>query len=434
MIQKIRHFIEKEIWYKDVSELPKLQSLAIRFLRILVMSIKGFNEDRVQLRSSALTYYSLLSIVPIVALAFGISKGFGMEERLNELLIEKLSSHQDIMHQVIDFANSLLQNTKGGLVAGIGVVLLFWSVLKVMGNIEESFNAIWGISKGRSLLKKFTEYLAIMLLAPILLILSSSLTVYISSMANQAINSVGFLSYIHTELSFLLGLSPYLIFWLLLTMIYMILPNTKVKFMSAFIAAVISGTIFVIVQWAYITFQIGVVQFNAIYGSFAALPLFLVWLRMSWSIVLFGAELSFVYQNVELYVLKEESSNISFSFRKKLSIYIAHYVINKFYNGEAPTLIDIKEDLKLPFRLISQITEDLVDSKIFSRIENDIYKEVRFQPAIDTSVISINYILDALDKLGTDDIPEPKTEIYEKISKEVDTILKSEKNLIVKNL
>ena len=434
MIQKIKHFIEKEIWYKDISELPNIQSFSIRFLRILVMSIKGFNEDRVQLRSSALTYYTLLSIVPIVALAFGISKGFGMEEKLNELLIEKLSAHQDIMHQVIDFANSLLQNTKGGLIAGVGVVLLFWSVLKVMANIEESFNAIWGISKGRSLLKKFTEYLAIMLLAPILLILSSSLTVYISSMAERAIDSVGFLSYIQTELSFLLSLSPYLVFWLLLTMIYMILPNTKVKFISAFIAAVISGTIFVIVQWAYITFQIGVVQFNAIYGSFAALPLFLVWLRMSWSIVLFGAELSFVYQNVELYLLKEESGNISLSFRKKLSIYITHYVIKEFYNGNAPTLNDIKKDLKLPFRLISQITEDLVDSKIFSRIENDIYKEVKFQPAIDTNVISINYVLEALNKVGADEIPEPKTKIYKTISDNVDILLKTDNNLIIRDL
>ena len=231
------------------------------------MSFKGFNEDRVQIRSSALTYYTLLSIVPVVALAFGISKGFGMEEKLNTLLIEKLSAHEDIMNQVINFANSLLNNTKGGLIAGIGVILLFWSVLKVMANIEESFNAIWGISKGRSWIKKFTEYLTIMLIAPILLILSSSLTVYISSVTKQALDSISILSYLDKELSFLLDLSPYIIFWFLLTMVYMIMPNTKVKFKPAFISGVIAGSLFVAVQWAYVKFQIGVVQFNAIYDS-----------------------------------------------------------------------------------------------------------------------------------------------------------------------
>ncbi len=434
MIKKIRHFIEKEIWLKEISTLPKIQAYLIKFLRVLVMSFKGFNEDGVQIRSSALTYFTLLSVVPVVALAFGISKGFGMEEKLNALLIEKLSAHQDIMDQVISFANSLLNNTKGGVIAGIGVILLFWSVLKVMANIEESFNAIWGISKGRSWIKKFTEYLTIMLIAPILLILSSSLTVYISSVKEQVVNSISFLSYVDKELSFLLSLSPYIIFWLLLTMVYMIMPNTKVKFKPALISGVIAGSLFVVVQWAYVKFQIGVVQFNAIYGSFAALPLFLVWLRTSWTIVLFGAELSFVNQNVEQYVLKEESSNISSSFRKKLSIYIAYFVIQKFQEGIAPTTQDIKDELKLPFRLISQITENLAESHIFSRIEDEQYKVIRYQPAVDTSIISIKYILKAIDEYGTDDIPEPTNKVYLEISHKIDALLKEDSIAIIKDL
>ena len=434
IITDTKTYVEKDIWHQNLNDLPKYKSFGIKLLRIISMAYKGFNEDGVQLRSSALTYYSLLSIVPIVAMAFGIAKGFGMDDKLNELLIEKLSSHQEIMDQVISFANTLLNNTKGGVVAGVGVALLFWSVLKVMGNIEESFNAIWGITKGRTLIKKFTEYLSIMLLAPILLILSSSATVFISSKTKDMADSVGVLGYIESELSFLLSLSPYIIFWLLLTMVYMIMPNTKVKFKSALIAGVISGTMFVLVQWAYVTFQIGVVQFNAIYGSFAALPLFLVWLRTSWIIVLFGAELSFVHQNVEQYLLKEESRNISLSFKKKLSIYITHYVVKKFYNGKAPSIDEIKQDLHLPFRLVAAITEDLVDSNIFSRIENDKYKLIKYQPAVDTSKITINYILLALDKLGADEIPEPDNKVYALISEKIDAILLEGDNLVVKEL
>lgn len=423
MVRKIIHFIKKEIWFKDVTSIAFHKALIIKTLRIAVIAYKGFNEDRVQLRASALTYFSLLSIVPIFAMAFGIAKGFGMEEKLNELISEKLSSHQDIMTQVIDFANNLLANTKGGIIAGIGVALLFWSVLKVMGNIEESFNAIWGIKKGRTWVKKFTEYLSIMLVAPILLILSSSLTVFITSKTEEVVNTIDGLQKIESGISFLLGFSPYLVFWLLLTMVYMVMPNTKVKFKSALVAGIVSGTLFVLVQWAYVTFQIGVVKFNTIYGSFAALPLFLVWLQTSWIIVLFGAELSFVHQNVEQFILDEESSEVSLSFKKKISIYIAHYIIRNFYNGKAPSLEDIKNDLKLPFRLLSRITEDLVHVHILSRIENDEYKVVTFQPAIDPSKITINYVLLALDKLGKDEIPEPENEVYKTISQKLDAIL-----------
>jgi len=434
MIAKIKQYFEKDIWIKNLSNLPKPMFYLTKSLRILTMAFKGFNEDKVELRSSALTYYSLLSIVPVVAMAFGIAKGFGMEEKLNELLTDKLSAHQDIMNQVISFANSMLENTKGGLIAGVGVILLFWSVLKVLGNIEESFNAIWGINKGRNWLTKFTEYLSIMLIAPLLLILSSSLTVYISSKTKEIASSVDILRYIDKELSFLLSLSPYIVLWLLLTMVYMIMPHTKVKFKSAFIAGIVSGSLFVIVQWAYVTFQIGVVKYNAIYGSFAALPLFLAWLRTSWLIVLFGAELSFVHQNVEQYMLKEESNNITQSFRKKLSILITHYIIEQFYNGNSPSIEKIKEDLKLPFRLVSQITEDLEKSGILSRIENENYNISSFQPAIDTSRLSIEYVLIALDKLGADEIPEPNTKIYLSINEKISSIIDKKGQYLIKDL
>jgi len=429
MIKKIKHYFDKEIWQIELSSLPKAKAYLLKSLQILIVAFKGFNDDKVELRSSALTYYSLLSIVPIVAMAFGIAKGFGMDKKLNEILIEKLSAHEDVMHQVINFADSLLKNTQGGLIAGVGVILLFWSVLKVMGNIEDSFNAIWGISKGRNLIRKFTEYLSIMLIAPLLLILSSSLTVYITSKTKEVVNSVGVLEYVDQEISFLLSLSSYVVFWLLLTMIYMIMPNTKVKFKSALISGIVAGSIFVVVQWAYINFQVGVVKFNAIYGSFAALPLFLVWLRTSWLIVLFGAELSFVHQNIEKSILEEEADKISLSFRKKLSIYITHFVVQKFYKGEAPNINTIQNELKLPFRLVSNIIEELVSSKILSKSESSDYKVFQYQPAIDTSKLTISYILLAIENSGSIDIPIPNNPIFDSINNKIDGILENNKDI-----
>ena len=435
MIKRVKQFLIKDIWLEEIEAYSFVKRNAIHSLRVLLMAFKGFREDKVALRSSALTYYSLLSIVPIVAMAFGIAKGFGMDQKLNEILTEKLAEHQDVMNQVIDFANSMLENTKGGLIAGVGVLLLFWSVLKVMANIEESFNAVWGVKKGRSWIRKFTEYLAIMLLAPLLLILSSSLTVYISSKTQEVVNSIDVPNVVQGGVSFFLSLSPYVVFWLLLTMIYMVMPNTKVKFKSALVAGIVAGTIFVFVQWIYVTFQVGVVRFNAIYGSFAALPLFLVWLQMSWLIVLFGAELSFVIQNVEKYLLKEESTKISPLFKKKLSLYVLHYIIKRFLNAEkAPSVEEMQKDLKLPFRLLMDIIQKLLDAHILSEVKTNEYKDFRYQPAVATHLLSIHYVLEALEKTGFDEIAEPDSSVYKEIAKDVDSLFSKKEQFFLEKL
>ena len=434
MIEKIKYFLSKEIWLTDSDVLPRHHSLLIRQLRIVMMTLKGFNEDKVQLRASALTFYSLLSIVPVIAMLFGIAKGFGIDDMLDELLIDKQGTHQEVMEQVIAFAHSLLDDTKGGVVAGIGVLVLIWSVMKVMGNIERSFNAIWGVMVERSLLKKFTEYMAIIIISPVLLIISSSATVFVSSTAKSVTRGDGFvMQYIGSGLYFLLEFVPYLLLWIVLTLLYMVMPNTKVGWKSALAAGIVAGTAFNLVEWAYVSFQIGVVQFNRIYGSFAAVPLFLVWLQTSWLIVLFGAELSFANQNVDQYRLEEESNNISLSFRKKLTLLIAQYVVMKFINGkEAPTLDHIKDELKLPYRLVSRLIDDLVNSHIFSKITSDEFRVIRYQPAIDPSKLTIGYVLSAMEELGSNDIPEPDVVAYKKISNQLSSL--DNRNLLLKDI
>jgi membrane protein len=436
MLKKIKYFFEKEIWITDPEALPRHRSIFIKQLRIIVMTLRGFNEDKVQLRASALTFYSLLSIVPVIAMIFGIAKGFGMEGKLNELLVDKLGSHQDVMEQVIGFAHSLLNNTKGGLVAGFGVLLLFWSVLKVMGNIERSFNAIWGIKKDRTLIKKFTEYMAIIIIAPVLLIIASSVNIFVSSTVKSAAGGDGFLmESISGGMYILLEIVPYFLLWGVLTLLYMVMPNTKVSWKSALAAGIVAGTAFNLVEWAYVSFQIGVVQFNAIYGSFAALPLFLVWLQTSWVIVLFGAELSFANQNVEQYSLEEESKKISLVFRKKLTLLIAHYVIDKFCSEKkAPSIDEIKRELKLPFRLVSHIVEDLINAQIFSKISEEEYKTILYQPSVDPAKLSIHYILNAIEELGANDIPEPTGEVYDKISNQLSIFEFEGESTLLKNI
>ena len=418
MIQKIKYFFEKEIWLKELEDLPKSKSFLITQVRVIVMALKGFNEDRCVLRASALTYYSLLSFVPVIAMAFGIAKGFGMEQAIDELVQEGLGAHQEITQNVIEFSHRMLENTKGGLIAGVGVAVLFWSVIKVLGNIERSFNAIWGITKDRTLIKKFTEYLAIMVLGPVLLIVANSASVLVSSSVIDVVKQLGF-EQINDGAQFSLKLVPYITMWLLLTLVYMVMPNTKVNWKSAFFAAVVAGTSFELLEWVYVNFQIGVAGYNAIYGSFAAIPLFLAWLQLSWLIILFGAELSFAHQNVGRYRLEEESTNISSSYRKRLTLYVLHFIIKRFASGSAASNFDtILKETKLPYRLLQAIIETLVQANILSVLKSEEYKVWRYQPAVDTDLLTTEYVLTAIETLGSDaEVIDPDNSVYLEIKK-----------------
>lgn len=171
-------FVKEDIWLLNEQRLPPAKAAFIKSLKIVLLSAQGFTRDLCSLRASALTLYSLLSIVPVIAMLFGIAKGFGFESMLEQHLIEQAPEHNALVAQLIGFAHKMLDSTKGGVVAGIGVVVLFWTIIKVIGNIEKSFNYIWKIGKGRSASRKFSDYLSLMLLAPVILIAASSMTVF----------------------------------------------------------------------------------------------------------------------------------------------------------------------------------------------------------------------------------------------------------------
>ena len=180
-IQRIIDFIRQDLWRFRLNELPRKKSFLIKQLRIVILSFRGFDEDKCNLRASALTFYSLMSIVPAAAMAFGVAKGFGLQKLLEKELFEKLKGQEEVITWVITFANSMLENTKGGLIAGIGIAVLFWLILKLLGNIENSFNDIWGIQHPRKLGRKLSDYLAVMFVCPILLVMSSSITIFITT-------------------------------------------------------------------------------------------------------------------------------------------------------------------------------------------------------------------------------------------------------------
>ena len=412
-IQTIKKFVNEDMWSMETTDLPYGKRTGLKLLKILILATREFGADKCQMHASALTFYTLLSIVPVVALLLGVAKGFGFQQRLEAQILEQGSEHEALMRQIFQFAQNFLENSQGGVIAGVGVVVLFWIVIKLIGNIENSFNEIWKVKQGRPLARKFSDYLSIMLLSPILLILSSSITVYITATLNKIAETVALNEYGSSLLLTSLKIIPYLIIWVLFSFVYVFIPNTLVKIKSGILAGIIAGTFYQIVQVFYFGVQVGVSSYSAIYGSFAALPLFLVWLQLSWLILLFGAEIAYVYQNFGSLGSNFDENHLSRMTIKTVALQIVHYVVQKYANAESPvTLSRIAMDLGLPLSLVSSLNKKLIASNLLVEATTSSNENITIIPACDPERITIAYVIAALNGIGDQQAPFSQTGLY----------------------
>ncbi len=399
-IKQATDFINNELWTINVDKVSKPMKILVNFLRFISLGIQGFREDKLNVRASALTYFTLLSIVPVLAMGFGIAKGFGLEEVLEAELAKAMAGQKEALSYILEFTHSMLGTAKGGLIAGLGFVLLLWSVIKLLSNIENSFNTVWDIKKSRSIIRKFTDYLTIMVLAPILVIFAGSATVFISSNLTdlQDIKLVNVVSPLFMKFAQII---PFIIIWIVFTLLYLVMPNTKVKFKSALIAGIIAGTIFQLFQGIYISFQSGATRINAIYGSFAALPLFLIWLQISWFVVLLGAEISFAVQNFRLKSASKQLQKLSISYQKKIALLLVKKIGEYFSNAKkAPTAEKLSQKTTIPIYTVEFVLQNLVDAGIISKIKNK--NNNVYQPAMSLENLSIVKVINAYEETGTD--------------------------------
>ena len=402
------HFLKEDLWQIDLSAQPPLKATLIKAGRTVLMTLSKFSRDECPQKASALTFYCLLSIVPVAAMAFGIAKGFGFQQMLEKSLIERFAAQAEVVNHVIGFAKALLDTTQGGLIAGIGLVVLFWSVIKVLSHIEHSFNAIWGFPKGRTWLRKFTDYLAMMLIAPVLFLLSSSATIFITTQIVQITARIDLLGAIAPLIFGGLKLLPYLLIWLLFSVIYLIMPNGRTRLIPALVGGIIAGTIFQIVQWGYIYFQVGIARYNAIYGSFAALPLFLIWLQLSWLIVLLGAEIASSMQRIANNETLLTQNPVSPRLRGQLALKIMRLIIDRFKAGKPALGADeIATRLQTPLTITHEIVDQLARGGLLAELETDLTPT--FAPAQDPERITVNRVLNTLEQDGLNTLPLTET-------------------------
>ncbi len=287
-IKELQHFLKEGIWRITEDEVSKVRYTIYNVIKVSLLSIRRFSEDRIVNRAAALTYNTLLSIVPILAILFAIARGLGFSNIMEQQFRQGLEGQSVAVETILELIKSYLTHAKSGIFIGVGLIVLLWAVITLTGNIERVFNMIWQVKKPRSIFRKITDYFSIFLLLPIVIVISGGLSIFMTSFVK---NLEGFVVLAPFAKAMVRSI-PFMFTGLMFTGLYIFMPNTKVRFRHAILPGFIAGAAFQLLQYFYINSQIWVSNYNAIYGSFAAIPMFLLWTQISWSICLFGAEIS----------------------------------------------------------------------------------------------------------------------------------------------
>jgi len=417
-IKRIKNNFFEFFLIKELADIKGLKRFWIRWIRIFTIAVKEFLKNKCTLTASALTYVTLVSIVPVLAFAFSIGKGLGFQDKLKDFLIDKISSSVGLSGNIgvsnlslaLEKIFNYIEKTNFETLGVIGVIMLVYLVIKLLGSIEGAFNDIYGVSVQRNLARKISDYLSVIVIFPLFVLIAATFTAVLTS--NKFMNLLYSKGNIGLIIKILLGYSPYLFLWLAFFAIYMFMPNTKVRFLSALIGGIIGGTLWQVVQWAYFHFQVGISRYNIIYSTLAALPIFLAWLYVSWLILLFGAEIAFAHQFVESYSFSDISTKLVRKAKELIALSIVTSIARRFLEGAPPFdimslseamgtkpdvikpvlnslcgkniiyisqpnnvyLLSVAPDKLLTLRVLDAISEDFEANINFNRIDRDVYK------------------------------------------------------------
>lgn len=411
-IKRLWTFVTYDIWRVTENEVSRTRSSIYFIIKTIILSVRRFTEDRIMNKASALTYSTLLSIVPLLAILFAIARGFGFSSIMENEFRNGFGQNQAAIETLLQFVDSYLAQTKSGVFIGVGLVLLLWTVLNLISNIELTFNRIWQIKKPRSIYRKITDYFSMFLLLPILIIASSGVSIFMTTVVKGMADFV----ILAPIFKFLVRLIPFALTWFMFTGLYIFMPNTKVKFKHALISGIIAGTAYQFFQYWYINGQIWVSKYNAIYGSFAAIPLFLLWLQISWTVCLFGVELTYAGQNIRNFSFEKDTKNISRRYHDFVCILIMSLICKRFEYDDPPyTAQELSLASKVPIRLTSKVLNELQDIQLIHEVEiNPKDETIGFMPSMDINQLNVALLLDRLDTYGSEAFKVDKDKEFNK--------------------
>ena len=394
-------FLTYDIWRITEDEVNKTTFSVYNIIKTTYLCINRFTKDRLVNKASALTYSTLLAIVPILAIVFAIARGFGFDNIVEQQITSNFGGTPEVTTAILGFVQSYLEQTKSGVFIGVGLIMLLWTVLNLVNNLEITFNRIWQVKKARSMYRKITDYFSMLLLVPLLIVVSGGLSIFMSTMLKN-MEDFALLAPLG---KFMVRLIPFVLTWLMFTGLYVFMPNTKVKLRPALVSGILAGTAYQVWQFVYIGSQLWVSRYNAIYGSFAALPLFLLWLQIAWTICLFGAELTYAQQNINNFSFDKDTQNASRRYRDFVALLIMSIVCRRFARGEEPCSAEqISEECQIPIRLTRQMMYELQETGLVHEVMTDEKSaDIAYQPSIDVHQLSVALLLDRLYTHGSED-------------------------------
>ncbi len=398
-MKRVIDFLTTDIWRITKDDVTPLKYLLLEILKKVLLAVRFFTAKRVLTKASALTYSTLLAIVPILAVVFAIARGFGYNKYIEVWFRDSLSSQPQAAEIIIGFVNSYLVHTKSGIFLGIGLLFMLYTVLMLVSNIEEAFNEIWQVKKSRSVFRTFTDYLAMFFVFPILIVITSGLSIYITAIADRMPDFLMLGSAMRT----MIDLIPYVLMACMFIALYIFMPNTKVKFKSVIVPGILAGIAMQGLQFVYINSQIFLSSYNAIYGSFAALPLFMLWMQISWTICLFGAELCYTNQNLDYYDYDANANEISHRYKLMICALLMSRICRRFKEGKKPySVIELREETQIPIRFVTDLLFEMIDADLLIEVNSDEKgEESRFIPAQDINSLTLGTLIDRLEARGT---------------------------------
>jgi membrane protein len=435
-IDYIIQFFQTDIWRINQGDVSPVKFLFLEILKKLILAVRFFTAKRAMQKASALTYSTLLAIVPITAVVFAIARGFGYSKYIEVWFRGAFESQPQVAEVIIGFVNSYLVHTKSGVFLGIGLIFMLYTVLMLVSNIEDAFNEIWQVKKPRSIFRTFTDYLAMFFLFPIIIVITSGLSIF---MANIADLMPDFLL-LGPTMRFLIDLIPYTLMSGMFIALYIFMPNTHVKPINAVFPGILAGFAMQGLQIVYIHSQIFLSSYNAIYGSFAALPLFMLWLQISWTICLFGAELSYTNQNLDYYDYDANTGEISHRYQILLNALLLSRICKRFANGQKPlTAFELSKQTTIPIRIVNDLLYQQMQAGLVIEITADEKGETScYMPAEDIKNITLGAMIDRMESYGQWKIDLDVSELFsEQWSRAMElrsTYLRDARQILVQDL
>ena len=391
--------MQVDIWRVSSNDMSPIKYFCLEVLKKVMLAVKFFTTKRVMNNASALTYSTLLAIVPILAVVFAVARGFGYNKYIEIWFRDALRSQPQVADVIVGFVNSYLIHTKSGVFLGFGLVFMLYTVLMLVTNIEKTFNDIWQVKKERSIFRTFTDYFALIFLIPIVIVVTSGISIFFATLTG----SLPDLFLVTPALGFLLDLSPYALMSALFIGLYVFMPNTHVKVKSCIIPGILAGVAMQWLQLVYIHSQIWVSSYNAIYGSFAALPLFMLWINISWHICLIGGQFCYANQCLDNYAFQRYSDNLSRRYRDTVCLLLLSRIAKRFASGGTPySERTLAEDTKLPQTVVFNLLEEMVRMQLLAEIHKENNSHSYYLPAVDLSHLTVKMVIRRMDCYGTE--------------------------------